>query len=105
MLFFITFPCIAGLFSSYLVPRRPPTRRDLRTLPSQEVGTTLLLVPRCMGELAEFNEFCTWLENTIENDEVSLQIDETVSPGGVNLKGFRGSRLPPKYSSRVRHPV
>jgi len=35
------------------------------------VGTTLLIAPQCMTELEDFNDFCGWLEETIEGDEVS----------------------------------
>ncbi|CAN0056307.1 unnamed protein product [Pylaiella littoralis] len=36
----------------------------------QEVGTTLLIAPHCMKELHDFNDFCGWLEEMIEGDEI-----------------------------------
>lgn len=35
------------------------------------MGTTLLITPHCMEELQDFNDFCGWLEEMIEGDEVS----------------------------------
>lgn len=62
-------------FSFFLsaVETNPPPPRVKRCRPYQEVGTTLLLVPHCMTNLQDFNDFCGWLEETIEGDEASLR--------------------------------
>lgn len=56
-----------------LVPREVPVMQHTwNCLGLQEVGTTLLMAPSCLGELHDFNDFCSSLEQTIEHDEVRL---------------------------------
>eukprot|EP00904_Undaria_pinnatifida_P012506 jgi/Undpi1/8386/HiC_scaffold_25.g10854.m1 len=45
----------------------------LMTHDREEVGTTLLMATRCLEDLSDFNDFCGWLEETIDNDEFAFE--------------------------------
>ncbi|CAM9911960.1 unnamed protein product, partial [Hapterophycus canaliculatus] len=71
----------------------------------EEVGTTLLIAPRCMGDVQDFNDFCAWLEETIENDEVL--VDQVLVACFHPRHAFQGLEEDDvlNYEKRSPHPT
>eukprot|EP00752_Nemacystus_decipiens_P009495 g8489.t1 len=71
----------------------------------EELGTTLLLVPHCMADLQDFNDFCGRLEETIDGDE--LLVDQVLVACFHPRHAFHGLDEDDvlNYEKRSPHPT
>ncbi|CAN0416028.1 unnamed protein product [Ectocarpus sp. 12 AP-2014] len=71
----------------------------------EDVGTTLLIAPRFLSDFREFNDFCRWLEETIEDDETL--VDQVLVACFHPRHAFHGLEQDDvlNYEKRSPHPT
>ncbi|CAM9467170.1 unnamed protein product [Ectocarpus sp. 6 AP-2014] len=71
----------------------------------EDVGTTLLIAPRFLSDFREFNDFCRWLEETIEDDEAL--VDQVLVACFHPRHAFHGLEQDDvlNYEKRSPHPT